>query len=167
MENDREAGKSLFDFSKDVETERRRNEDTLFVSGALLSSKLVSTVRSTDRDCERVNTGLGNEFFNFFGLGVYNNTVYVSKQDVVNKTLPVIIASSKSGMVGIPEPTATGVDIRMLLDVSIVSGQTLELRSELLPRYNGLYNVHNVTHRGSVRDNDFYTDLQCIRVSGV
>lgn len=98
---------------------------------------------------------------------IYNNTVYVSKQDVVNKTLPVIIASSQSGMVGIPEPTATGVDIRMLLDVSIVSGQTLELRSELLPRYNGLYNVYNVTHRGSVRDNDFYTDLQCIRVSGV
>ena len=80
VENDREAGKSLFDFSKDVETERRRNEDTLFVSGALLSSELVSTVRSTDGDCERVNAGLGNEFFNFFGLGVRrmfsNNVIF-------------------------------------------------------------------------------------------
>ena len=70
VENDRETGKSLFDFSEDVETERRRNEDALFVSGALLSSELVSAVGSTDGDCERVNAGLGNEFFNFFRLGV-------------------------------------------------------------------------------------------------
>ena len=70
VENDRESGKSLFDFSENVETERRRNENALFVSGALLSGELVSAVRSTDGDGEGVNAGLGDEFFNLFGLGV-------------------------------------------------------------------------------------------------
>ena len=80
VENDREAGESLFDFFENIETERRGNENTLFVSCALFSSELVSAVRCTDRDSKRVNACAFNEFLNFFGTCVgrmfCNNVVF-------------------------------------------------------------------------------------------
>jgi len=70
VENDGEVRQSVANLFKNVKTECGRNEDTLFVSGALLGLEFVSAVRGTDSDCKRVNAGLGNEFFNFLRLGV-------------------------------------------------------------------------------------------------
>ena len=73
VQNDGEAGQLLLDLLEDVETQFGRNEDTLFVAGALLGLELVSTVRSTDRDSQRVATGLGNEVNNLLGASVVSN----------------------------------------------------------------------------------------------
>ena len=53
MKNDGESGKSLFDLLENIEAERGRNKDALFISGALLGCELVCAVRRTDRDSER------------------------------------------------------------------------------------------------------------------
>ena len=66
VENDRETRKSLDALFENVETERRRYKDALFISCALSCCELVSTVRSTDSDCERVASCSGNEFLNLF-----------------------------------------------------------------------------------------------------
>lgn len=94
---------------------------------------------------------------------IANNIMYVYFANSKSKTTPIEI-NANTGMVGIPQPNSVGVDVRVLLDVSLLPGQTINLTSELAPLYNGLYNIQNISHHGSVRDNDFYTDLQCQRV---
>ena len=66
MENDREARQSLGNFVKNVEAQRRRYEDTLFVSCALFRLELVSTMGCSDSDCKGVAACSCYEFFNVF-----------------------------------------------------------------------------------------------------
>ena len=66
VENDRESGDSLHALFENVESERRRYEDTLLVSCALCRCELVCAMGCTDSDCERVNACSGNEFLNLF-----------------------------------------------------------------------------------------------------
>ena len=71
MENDREARELLLNLGQDVECQWRRNEQTsLRVACALVRSELVCTVRSTDRDRERVATGTCSEVDYFLRLCV-------------------------------------------------------------------------------------------------
>ena len=71
MENDGEAREFLHDSIENVECQWGRNEAaSLGVNGALLAGELISTVRSTDRDSERVATGAGSEINYLFRLGV-------------------------------------------------------------------------------------------------
>ena len=70
VQNDREAGQTLDALFEYVEAERRRNEDALFVAGALRSSELVRAVGGADGDGEGVTAGAGNELLDLFGVGV-------------------------------------------------------------------------------------------------
>jgi len=70
MQNDREARQTLGDFVQNVEAQRRRNEDALFIASALFGLELVSAVGGADRDCEGVNASLGNELLDLFRTGV-------------------------------------------------------------------------------------------------
>ena len=70
VEYDGEARDLLFDLSEDVEAEGGRYEDTVSIALALLGCELVSTVRRTDGDSQRVNTRLADEVDYFFWLGV-------------------------------------------------------------------------------------------------
>lgn len=104
---------------------------------------------------------------------IQNGIVSVSREDVVNKSLPIVEISKETGMIGIPQPHSVGIDVRVLLDVSLSAGQTIKLSSDLLPLYgnkndptSGLYNIFTVTHHGSLRGGDFYTDLYCLKVNG-
>ena len=78
---DREARELLHALFENVETERRRYENTVLVSCALCSCELISTVGSTDSNSEGVAACSAYELFNFFrtcvGLvtGLYNNFI--------------------------------------------------------------------------------------------
>lgn len=93
-----------------------------------------------------------------------NGVLNISLADSVNNGVPVRDINASTGLVGIPEPNAAGVDLRVLLDVTLSAGQTIRLTSKVAPLYNGLYNIYGVTHHGSIRSNEFYTDLICQRV---
>ena len=69
MEHDWEARKLLLDLSEDVECQWWWNENAVHEC-ALLWSELVSTVRSTDRDSERVATSASSEVDHLFWLSV-------------------------------------------------------------------------------------------------
>ena len=71
MEHDGESRKLFLNLSQHIECEWRGNELTsLRVTCALLGLELVSTVRGTDRDSERVATSTGSEVDNLLRLGV-------------------------------------------------------------------------------------------------
>ena len=69
MEYDWESRELLLNLSEDVECQWWWHENAVYES-ALLRSELVSTVRGTDRDSQRVATCAGREVDNFLGLGV-------------------------------------------------------------------------------------------------
>lgn len=78
---------------------------------------------------------------------------------------PAPIINAENGMIGIPTPTEVGVNIRVLLDVSLQPLQTIELKSKTLSLYNGLYNIINIRHTGSLRGRDWYSELECVKVA--
>ena len=88
MEDDGESRKLILDLSQNVECEWRRNELTsLRIACALLGLKLVSTVRSTDRDSQRIATCTCSEVDNLLGLGV----VRLSSADLILNTCEILI----------------------------------------------------------------------------
>ena len=93
-----------------------------------------------------------------------NGRLTVGQSDEINSGIPVREISSNTGLIGIPEITAAGVNLRTLLDVTLFPGQTIMLKSKLMPLYNGLYNIYGINYHGSLRGDDFYSDLVCSRV---
>ena len=110
-------------------------------------------------------------------ISIANDVVSVSYADKPNRKSGSIITdeetgrswieytqiNSSTGMIGLPEPTASGVNLRVLLDTTLSVGDTITLLSEVLDLYNGDYNIYAINHHGSTRERDFYTDLVCLR----
>ena len=70
MQNDREARQALDALLEDIEAERRRNQDAVFVAGALCGGELVCAVGGADCDRQGVTAGAGNELLDLFRAGV-------------------------------------------------------------------------------------------------
>lgn len=106
-----------------------------------------------------------------------------------------VILNSTSGMVGVPEQTDVGVNVRMLLNPAVSWGKTIYINERdivqtqviaqgdqttpgqvhigfqaplpILPAIspNGLYKVLTADHNGSTRGNDFYTTVVCMSIN--
>jgi len=99
---------------------------------------------------------------------------------------PVVI-SPDTGLIGVPEQTANGISMRMLLNPYVKIGQTIKLQASVNQlRFNpglwnqgqnlnlqsgsaringhGLYYVMVATHTGDTRGNPWYTDVICLAV---
>lgn len=74
-----------------------------------------------------------------------------------------ILCNSSNGMIGSPEPSFLGCDVRMLLKPMATPGQSIIVTSKKIPAVNGTYRAMNVRHTGSSRDAYFYTDIECTR----
>lgn len=104
---------------------------------------------------------------------------------VPSANVPVI--SPQTGLIGVPEQTQNGIEMRVLLNPSIKIGQLVQLDSTALNllRYgldvqsqatnirlsksvktsaDGLYYVMVANHMGDTRENSYYTDLVCLAV---
>lgn len=79
----------------------------------------------------------------------------------------IAIISQSTGMIGLPEPYPYGMNVTTLLNPQLQPGQWVEVKSEIIPQYNGKYNISILTHSGSLRGNNFYTRLQCTKYSGI
>lgn len=98
---------------------------------------------------------------------VANDVLYVyyvarpnNYADTPEIDIPLI--SAETGMVGIPSLTRVGVNIQMMMDVSVHPGQTIKLESKRLPNiYNTYYNIINIRHHGTLYGKDWYSDLEC------
>lgn len=101
---------------------------------------------------------------------------------------PVLITPS-TGLIGVPEQTQNGLEIRTLLNPNIKIGQTIKLQSTDINalRYgldnqsvatnlslqqgatatnaDGLYYVMRVDHTGDTRKTNWYSDLVCLAVN--
>lgn len=88
-----------------------------------------------------------------------------------------IVVSRESGMIGIPQETDKGVKVKTLLNPRIEPGKTIEVKSDFLDEESGKdkrdsdagggkFRVQSVTHSGSSRGDEFYTEADANRVQG-
>ena len=71
------------------------------------------------------------------------------------------VISAATGMVGVPQPTDSGVLVQMMIDNSIELGGSVEVQSELNPACNGTYKVVQINFEAANRDNPFWYTLVC------
>jgi len=105
------------------------------------------------------------------------NTGYIIGQQ------PIVI-SPTNGLIGVPEQTQNGLEIRTLLNPALKIGQLIKLDSSNINQYryglttavaqnlrlkalidlsaDGTYYVMRANHFGDTRGNDWYTDLVCL-----
>lgn len=69
--------------------------------------------------------------------------------------------SKETGMIGIPKADNNGIRVDVLLNHNLKLGQTIDLKSELIPSINGKYWIYGLNHSGSLRDNEFVTTMLC------
>lgn len=92
--------------------------------------------------------------------GLYN--VYVDDQELVvkdaNKPLrgKVRVISKSTGMIGIPEITERGVNVKFLYDNQTKLGNAITIKSEMYKAANGTYNIFRLGFQLTSRDIPFY-----------
>ncbi|HBO5585609.1 phage protein [Pseudomonas nitroreducens] len=98
-----------------------------------------------------------------------------------------VVVNSETGMVGLPEQTQNGVNVKMLLNPSVRCGRRLQINNSSIQRLrydpsplgesdvvrakiqvdldsDGFYKVLVANHVGDTRGNEWYTDVICIGV---
>lgn len=94
----------------------------------------------------------------------YSDSENLNIIDALNPNTGVTSTLSKSsGMVGIPKIDNNSVRVTMLLNHSLKLGQTISIKSDLIPAVNGDYWIFALTHSGALRENEFYTTACCRR----
>ena len=93
-------------------------------------------------------------------LSTYNDNTYVWTP-TPNQEGKTLYITEKTGMIGVPHPTGTGVDITMLLNPDVNTGDTIYLESKRVPQCNGTYFVTAIQHEGELRGNMWQTKLSC------
>ena len=106
-----------------------------------------------------------------------------------NAYLPgeAVVITSATGMVGLPEQTQNGINVRTLLNPGIRIGKQLQIDNSSIQRYrfglgvtagtsnsfvaqqakisdDGFYKAFVVDHYGDNRGNDWYTDTICLAI---
>ena len=90
---------------------------------------------------------------------LYRNMVYVDLEVinilgnfevVVNEAITLIDAST--GLIETPRRDNAYLTITTLFEPRIIMGQMIQLQSEILPQYNGLYKVIGATHKGIISE---------------
>ena len=69
------------------------------------------------------------------------------------------ILSYETGLVGTPTPTQFGIKATSLLNKSLKMGGWVELKSEKIPQYNGIWYIYEIKHKGSNQSNEWFSIL--------
>lgn len=76
------------------------------------------------------------------GINVYSNN---GKMIVLDSNKPragtVRLINAANGMVGVPEVTSSGVNVRVMIDNSLQLGGSVQVESEINPAANGVYKI--------------------------
>ncbi len=88
------------------------------------------------------------------------NVLTVRDADKPDKALPRLI-SATTGMVGIPQFTAAGINVRMMIDNTIKLGGIVNIISEEVPAANGSWVVQKILFEVASRDQPFFYTLDC------
>ena len=107
--------------------------------------------------------GILSELSKEFDLSVtstgQDGPVQISELGYPNDDAPVLL-NEESGLIGSPEITHTGVNVRSLLNTRIRPGTLLDLRSRNTVEYGRNFTSQVVTHSGDTFGDANYTDVE-------
>jgi hypothetical protein len=92
--------------------------------------------------------------------GVDNQTLYVINASSARKNTGFTISES-TGMVGIPQVTAQGVTVRVMINSAIQIGGAVTIQSVMNPAANGTFKVAKIDYEIASRDQPFWYVLLC------
>lgn len=100
---------------------------------------------------------------NEMGVVAYidNNVLIVADPDQPRGDQPIEINAS-TGMVGVPQPTASGCMVRIMVGQNIDVGCEVRIESKQNPAVNGNYIVMQLDYEISNRSEPFFYVLQCV-----
>lgn len=75
-----------------------------------------------------------------------------------------LYASSLNNIIGEPTKKEKGIELTVIMDPSLLPGDRFEVRSDVLPLFNGIYKATAVRHSGDNWDQAFYTEITAIEV---
>lgn len=104
-----------------------------------------------------------NELGDIFAFSDGESLNIIDSNPKITKTT---VLSKESGMIGIPKIDNNSIRVTMLLNNSLQLGQTITIKSDLIPAINGNYWIFTLTHSGGLRENEFYTTACCRRQNG-
>lgn len=97
-----------------------------------------------------------------------------------------VVLNSQSGLIGTPEATEDGVEVRCLLNPLLQVGTPVQIANDLINQRNinrkfdtrilattqvanvtndGVYRILSIDHSGDTRGQDFYSDLVCLAIN--
>ena len=91
-----------------------------------------------------------------------DNKVLVVSDPNQPRTDEVQTINNATGMVGVPQPTAYGCIVRVMINNSIEIGGQVKIESEQNPACDGTYIVQKMDFEASNRDDPFWYILDCI-----
>ena len=115
------------------------------------------------QQCQQMMGGVSSDPQTVF-MSISNEQIDIWSPSVPNGNKKLLI-SKDTGMIGLPKPTETGCEVKILMNTSINAGDIIELKSERIDLLNGDYYVIGITHEGETRGNGWYTTLNCALVS--
>lgn len=98
-------------------------------------------------------------------INVYlcGGVLYVEDGEIGRSTEKIIKLDGKSGLIGTPQPTIAGLNCKSLLRPSLQAGSFINVESVKLPMLNGTYRIVNLTHSGSSRGDEWYSNIEATR----
>lgn len=99
-------------------------------------------------------------------LSTYNDQTFIWTEES-SSTGNILYVSEKSGMIGIPEATTLGVNVRVLLNINVNIGDKIRLKSVRMPILDGDYTIASYSHTGELRGNTWETTLCCQRAANI
>lgn len=104
-----------------------------------------------------------------------SHNFYWSYQNEALETIPAdgfldqrVVISARTGMIGVPTVTDTGISVQCLLDPAIRANRLIEVISDVLDMNGkpGTYRVNGLRYYGDNMDGDFAVDVEGQTVSG-
>ncbi len=103
------------------------------------------------------------EKLNQMGVIAYiDKTVLIVTDPNQPRSEGVRLINDANGMVGVPQPTAYGCIVKVMIDNSIEIGGMVEVKSEQNPACDGKYIVQKMEFEAANRDEPFWYTLDCI-----
>lgn len=95
---------------------------------------------------------------------IQNGRLQFLPRNSVRRNSGPLYASSLNNIIGEPTKKEKGIELTVMLDPGLLPGDRFEVRSDVLPLFNGVYKAKAVRHTGDNWDQAFYTEIEATEV---
>lgn len=101
---------------------------------------------------------------NEIDIFINDGFLIIQKQKALEKGKTFLL-NSKTGLIGTPQPTATGCKIKSILNPELQVGNIIKLESKKIPQLNSFYKILELKHMGSNRTDMWVSEITALQVA--